>query len=51
MPMAPQSPGPRQWSGLIEKLGDDERRSLLDTISERPRIEIEEALRNGWFEM
>ncbi len=51
--MAPQSPGPREWSGPIEKLGDDERRSLLDSMSARPRprIEIEEALRNGWFEM
>src|SRR5438045_2493008 len=50
MPMAPQSPGPRQWSGPIEKLGDDERRSLLDSMSARPRprIEIEEALHNGW---
>ena len=49
--MAPQSPGPGQWSGPIEKLDDAERRSLLDIMGARPRIEIEEALRNGWFEM
>src|SRR5437764_4389082 len=51
--MDSQSPGPRQWSGPIERLDEAERRSLLDTMSARPRprIEIEEALRNGWFEM
>ncbi len=46
-------PEPRRWSGPIEKLGDDERRSLVSSMSSdpRPRIEIDEALRNGWFEM
>jgi EAL domain-containing protein (putative c-di-GMP-specific phosphodiesterase class I) len=46
-------PEPRRWSGPIEKLGDDERRSLVGSMSTdpRPRIEIDEALRNGWFEM
>ena len=44
---------PRRWSGPIEKLGDDDRRSLVDSMSSdaRPRIDIDEALRNGWFEM
>jgi len=34
-------------------LDDKERRSLLDSMSARPRprIDIDEALRNGWFEM
>jgi EAL domain-containing protein (putative c-di-GMP-specific phosphodiesterase class I) len=44
---------PRRWSGPIEKLGENERRSLADSMSAdaRPRIEIDEALGNGWFEM
>jgi EAL domain-containing protein (putative c-di-GMP-specific phosphodiesterase class I) len=44
---------PRRWSGPIEKLGEDERRTLVNSmISEpRPRIEIDEALHQGWFEM
>jgi EAL domain-containing protein (putative c-di-GMP-specific phosphodiesterase class I) len=43
----------RRWSGPLEKLGDDERRSLVDSMhsEHRPRIEIDEALRSGWFEM
>jgi EAL domain-containing protein (putative c-di-GMP-specific phosphodiesterase class I) len=44
---------PRRWSGPIEKLGEDERRSLVDSMSgeQRPRIVIDEALDRGWFEM
>ena len=43
----------RSWSGPIEHLADDERRSLVDSMSadERPRIAIAEALRNHWFEI
>jgi EAL domain-containing protein (putative c-di-GMP-specific phosphodiesterase class I) len=43
----------RRWSGPIEKLTDDERRSLVDSMQsdQRPHIEIDEALRNGWFEI
>ncbi len=46
-------PEARNWSGAIEQLNEHERRSLLDTMAARPRprIEIDEALRNGWFEM
>src|SRR4029453_7052465 len=46
-------PEPRRWSGPIEKLGDDERRSLVSSMSSdpRPRIAIDEALRSNWFEM
>jgi EAL domain-containing protein (putative c-di-GMP-specific phosphodiesterase class I) len=35
------------------QLNETERRSLLDNMAARPRprIEIDEALRNGWFEM
>jgi EAL domain-containing protein (putative c-di-GMP-specific phosphodiesterase class I) len=53
MLMAPQDSGPRHWSGPIERLDESERRSLLESMSARPRprIEIDEALRNGWFEM
>jgi EAL domain-containing protein (putative c-di-GMP-specific phosphodiesterase class I) len=53
--MAPHnSPNePRRWSGPIEKLGETERRSLVDSMTSdaRPRIDVDEALRNGWFEM
>src|SRR5262245_49457249 len=43
----------RRWSGPIEKLGDDERQSLVDSMrtEHRPRIDIDEALRSGWIEM
>ncbi len=53
--MAAYKPPPRApgWSGPIEQMGEDERRTLGDSMAsdERPRIEIDEALRNGWFEM
>jgi EAL domain-containing protein (putative c-di-GMP-specific phosphodiesterase class I) len=53
--MAPHSQPPeaRRWSGAIDKLGEDERRSLVDSMTSdaRPRIEIDEALANGWCEM
>src|SRR5260370_28311177 len=53
--MAPhdQAQEPRRWSGPIEKLGEDERRSLVDSMSSehRPRIDVDEALHNGWLEM
>jgi EAL domain-containing protein (putative c-di-GMP-specific phosphodiesterase class I) len=44
---------PRRWSGPIEKLGEDERRSLVDSMNadDRPRIAVDEALEKGWFEM
>ena len=43
----------RSWSGPIEHLAEDERRSLVDSMSadDRPRIAIAEALRNHWFEI
>jgi EAL domain-containing protein (putative c-di-GMP-specific phosphodiesterase class I) len=43
----------RTWSGPINDLAEDERRSLVDSMSaeERPRIAIAEALRNQWFEI
>jgi EAL domain-containing protein (putative c-di-GMP-specific phosphodiesterase class I) len=54
--MAPQNPplpDARRWSGPIEKPGEDERRSPIASMTSqaRGRIEIDEALRNGWFEM
>ena len=53
--MASHDPGqePRRWSGPIEKLGEDERRTLVNSMTSepRPRIEIDEALHQGWFEM
>ncbi len=41
------------WSGSIDDLGEDERRSLTDfmTAAERPRVSVAEALRNNWFEI
>jgi EAL domain-containing protein (putative c-di-GMP-specific phosphodiesterase class I) len=44
---------PRRWSEPDEKLGEDERRSLVDSMASEPglRIEIDEALHNGWIEM
>jgi EAL domain-containing protein (putative c-di-GMP-specific phosphodiesterase class I) len=46
-------PDARRWSGPIEKLGEDERRSLVDSMTSdaQPRIEIDEALDNGWVEI
>jgi EAL domain-containing protein (putative c-di-GMP-specific phosphodiesterase class I) len=43
----------RSWSGPIKNLGEDERRTLVDsmTAEARPRIAIGEALRNHWFEI
>src|SRR5271166_2376142 len=53
MLMATQDPESRHWPGAMERLGEHERRLFLDSMSARPRprIEIDEALRNGWFEM
>jgi EAL domain-containing protein (putative c-di-GMP-specific phosphodiesterase class I) len=43
----------RNWSGPLKNLADDERRSLVDSMSAetKPRIAIGEALRNRWFEI
>jgi EAL domain-containing protein (putative c-di-GMP-specific phosphodiesterase class I) len=49
--MAIQNPRPAHWSGPVERLDAIEQRPLLDAMSVRPRIEIDEALRHGWFEM
>jgi EAL domain-containing protein (putative c-di-GMP-specific phosphodiesterase class I) len=53
MPTHDPAQEPRRWSGPIEKLGEDERRSLVDSMSSEqlPRIVIDEALDKGWFEM
>ena len=44
---------PRRWSGSIATLDDDERRGPIDTMTAdvSPRIEIDEALAQGWFEI
>jgi len=46
-------PDPGSWSPPIDELNERERRSLLDSMAQRPRprIEVDEALRNGWFEI
>src|SRR5881227_4494151 len=50
--MAAVDTGSEACSGPIEELGDNERRVLLDSAAQEcPRIEIDEALENGWFEM
>src|SRR6202521_5381595 len=43
----------RQWSGPIQHLDEDERRSLVNSMSggNQARIEIDEALRNDWLEI
>jgi EAL domain-containing protein (putative c-di-GMP-specific phosphodiesterase class I) len=43
----------RRWSGPMENLGEQERRSLVDSMAPHGhlRIEIAEALRNNWFEI
>jgi EAL domain-containing protein (putative c-di-GMP-specific phosphodiesterase class I) len=43
----------RNWSGPIRDLAEEERRSLVDSMSTeaKPRISIGEALRNNWFEI
>jgi len=43
----------RSWSGPIRDLGEDERRTLVDSMSPaaKPRIAISEALANNWFEI
>ena len=43
----------RNWSGPIKNLAEDERRSLVDSMSAavKPRIAIAEALQNNWFEI
>jgi EAL domain-containing protein (putative c-di-GMP-specific phosphodiesterase class I) len=52
MPSHDAPSGPGLWSGSMDELGEDERRILVDTMSEqRPRIEIDEALNKGWFEI
>jgi EAL domain-containing protein (putative c-di-GMP-specific phosphodiesterase class I) len=50
--MAAVDTGSEAWSGPIEELGDNERRVLLDSAAQEcPRIEIDEALSEGWFEI
>jgi EAL domain-containing protein (putative c-di-GMP-specific phosphodiesterase class I) len=53
--MAPYNPAQesRRWSGPIERLGEDERRSLVDSMQSdhRPHVETDEALRSGWVEI
>ncbi len=43
----------RNWSGPIEEMAEDERRTLIAamTVDERPRIAVADALRNNWFEI
>src|SRR5262245_44942530 len=51
--MAPPVDSPRElpiWSGPIEELRDEEQRPHFET-QPRPRIDIDEALRRGWFEI
>lgn len=43
----------RSWSGPIKHLAEDDRRSLIDSMSPppTPRVSLAEALRNKWFEV
>jgi EAL domain-containing protein (putative c-di-GMP-specific phosphodiesterase class I) len=53
--MAPHEPAhePRRWSGPVEGPDDDRHPQALDPPGAEPlpRIEIDEALHNGWFEI
>src|SRR6185295_6064397 len=52
--MTAREPGddPRRWSGSLDNLSDHERNSPVDSMrGARPRIEIDEALREGWLEI
>src|SRR5262245_12233678 len=54
-PMASHNPDhdSHHWSGPVDELDDDERRSLVDAMhsDQRPRIDIDEALQHGWIEI
>jgi EAL domain-containing protein (putative c-di-GMP-specific phosphodiesterase class I) len=43
----------RSWSGPIKNLAEDERQTLLDSMTPapRPRIAVSEALHNDWIEI
>ena len=46
----PENPG--RWSGLLDALSEHERSSLTDSMrGSRPRVLIEEALRENWLEI
>lgn len=52
--MTAREPGddPQRWFGLLDNLSNNERNSLVDSMrGPRPRIEIDEALREGWLEI
>ncbi len=52
--MTAREPGddPQRWSGSLDNLTDNERSSLVDSMrGSRPRIAIDEALREGWLEI
>jgi hypothetical protein len=42
--MATENPRPPHWSGPVERLDAIEQRPLLDTMSARPRIEIDSSI-------
>jgi EAL domain-containing protein (putative c-di-GMP-specific phosphodiesterase class I) len=52
--MTAREPGddPRRWSGQLDNLSDVERNSLVDSVrGARPRISIDQALRERWLEI
>jgi EAL domain-containing protein (putative c-di-GMP-specific phosphodiesterase class I) len=50
--MAHQSDDPRQWSGPLDNMSEDERGWLVDSMrGASPQINVEQALRENWLEI
>jgi EAL domain-containing protein (putative c-di-GMP-specific phosphodiesterase class I) len=50
--MAHQSDDPRQWSGPLDSMSEDERGWLVDSMrGASPQINVEQALRERWLEI
>jgi len=50
--MAHQSDDPRQWSGPLDSMSEDERGWLVDSMrGASPQINVEQALREHWLEI
>jgi EAL domain-containing protein (putative c-di-GMP-specific phosphodiesterase class I) len=50
--MGHQSDDPRQWSGPLDNMGEDERGWLVDSMrGASPQINVEQALREHWLEI
>ena len=51
-PMGHQSDDPRNWSGPLDNMSEDERGWLVDSMrGSSPQINVEQALREKWLEI